>query len=63
MGIFFVKFAYMCIYVHHIHAHEDQKRASDALKPELQMVVSLHGVLGTEPGPSAIASTSLPRNL
>lgn len=43
------------MYGQHIHAHEDQKRTSDALKPELQMLVSLHGVLGTEPGPSAIS--------
>lgn len=48
----------MCMY--HVHAAvcESQKRALDLLKQELQIVVSLLWVLGTEPMSSAESSSS-----
>lgn len=49
-----------CMYMYHVHAAvcESQKRALDLLKQELQIVVSLLWVLGTEPTSSAESSSS-----
>lgn len=49
-----------CMYMHHMHAgvRGSHKIALDPLKWELQMVVSLLWVLGTEPKSSANSSSS-----
>ena len=50
-----------CVYVHHVQesAYKAQKRASDSLEMELQMVMAVIWVLGAEPRSFVRAGSTL----